>query len=100
VIAIAIDPLYLKAEQRGLGERIAHQAVLSVRGTIDGLVLVGIGQGAVMTGVYLALGVPHPLLLGVITAVAAMIPFGAALMFAIAAILLLAQRARRWRRSP
>ena len=71
------------------GERIARQAVLSVRGTIDGLVLVGIGEGAVMTGAYLALGVPHPLLLGVATAVAAIIPFGAALMFAIAAVLLL-----------
>jgi predicted PurR-regulated permease PerM len=71
------------------GERIGRQATLSVRGTIDGLVLVGIGEGAVMALVYLVLGVPHPLLLGVVTAVAAMIPFGAAFVFAIAALLLL-----------
>jgi predicted PurR-regulated permease PerM len=47
----------------------------------------------VMTIVYLLLGVPHPLLLGAVTAVAAMIPFGAAVLFGIAALLLLAQGA-------
>jgi predicted PurR-regulated permease PerM len=75
------------------GDRVIRQAILSVRGTIDGLVLVGLGEGAVMAIVYMALGVPHPLLLGVLTGVAAMIPFGAALIFAIAALLLLAQGA-------
>ena len=75
------------------GERIVRQAVLSVRGTIDGLVLVGIGEGAVMTAAYIGLGVPHPLLLGALTAVAAMIPFGAAVLFVIAAFLLLIQSA-------
>ncbi len=71
------------------GERIGKQAVLSVRGTIDGLVLVGMGEGAVMTVVYVMLGTPHPLSLGIATAIAAMIPFGAAVVFAIAAMLLL-----------
>ena len=75
------------------GERLGRQILLSVRGTIDGLVLVGIGEGAVMTIVYLAAGVPHPILLGVLTAVAAMIPFGAALLFAVAALLLLGKGA-------
>ena len=73
------------------GERIGRQTLASVRGTIDGLVLVGIGEGAVMTAVYFFLGVPHPILLGVLTAVAAMIPFGAAVAFAVAALMLLAQ---------
>ena len=67
------------------GERIGRQVVQSVRGTIDGLVLVGIGEGAVMAVAYVAFGVPHPILLGVATAVAAMIPFGAALMYIVAA---------------
>jgi len=75
------------------GERIGQQALLSVRGTIDGLVLVGLGEGAAMALVYMLLGVPHPLLLGAATAIAAMIPFGAAVMFVIAALLLLAQGA-------
>jgi len=82
------------AGQRLLGstsERILNQTVLSVRGTIDGLVLVGLGEGAVMTIVYVALGVPQPLLMGILTAVAAIIPFGAAVMFAIAAGTLLLQ---------
>lgn len=75
------------------GERIGVQAVLSIRGTIDGLVLVGIGEGAVMALVYLVLGVQHPFLFGAVTAVAAMIPFGAAAVFALVALLLLAQGA-------
>ena len=75
------------------GERIGRQVVQSVRGTIDGLVLVGLGEGAVMTVAYLALGVPHPILLGMATAIAAMIPFGAAVMFAIAGFALLTQDA-------
>lgn len=73
------------------GERIAHQIILSVRGTINGLVFVGIGEGAVMTIVYWVTGAPHPLLLGAATAVAAMIPFGAILLFVVAALLLLVQ---------
>jgi predicted PurR-regulated permease PerM len=73
------------------GERIGHQIIQSVRGTIDGLVLVGLGEGAVMAAVYVLLGVPHPILLGIATAIAAMIPFGAAVMFEIAAFALLAQ---------
>jgi predicted PurR-regulated permease PerM len=73
------------------GERVGTQAIRSVRGTIDGLVLVGLGVGALMALVYLVAGVPHPLLLGGATAIAAMIPFGAPLVFAIAALLLLVQ---------
>lgn len=71
------------------GERIGEQALRSVRGTIDGLVLVGLGVGAVMALAYFALGVPHPLMLGALTAIAAMIPFGAPLVFVLAALLLL-----------
>jgi predicted PurR-regulated permease PerM len=73
------------------GERVGTQAIRSVRGTIDGLVLVGLGVGALMAVVYLVAGVPHPLLLGAATAIAAMIPFGAPLLFALAAVLLLLQ---------
>lgn len=75
------------------GDKIFAQAIQSVRGTIDGLVLVGLGEGAVMTIPYVALGVPHPLLFGAITAVAAIIPFGAAAVFAVAAAMLLLQGA-------
>lgn len=73
------------------GERIGAQAIKSVRGTIDGLILVGLGEGLIMGVAYWALGVPHPLLLGAFTAIAAMIPFGMAVMFVIAALLLMVQ---------
>jgi predicted PurR-regulated permease PerM len=78
------------------GERIGDQLILSVRGTIDGLVLVGIGEGAAMAVVYVVAGVPHPLLLGVLTAVAAMIPFGAAILFGIASALLVGEGSVGW----
>ncbi|HEX5183044.1 MAG TPA: AI-2E family transporter [Allosphingosinicella sp.] len=78
------------------GERVAKQVILSVRGTINGLVFVGLGEGAVMTILYWISGAPHPVLLGALTAVAAMIPFGAILMFLVAALLLLGQGALAW----
>ncbi|WP_176593722.1 AI-2E family transporter [Sphingobium sp. EM0848] len=72
------------------GERLAEQIVRSVRGTIDGLVLVGLGEGAAMAVAYAIAGVPHAVLLGVLTAIAAMIPFGAIIAIGIAALLLVA----------
>jgi predicted PurR-regulated permease PerM len=73
------------------GERIGEQMVASVHGTVDGLVLVGLGEGVLLGIAYAFAGVPHPTLLGLLTAIAAMIPFGAPLLFGIAALLLLAQ---------
>jgi predicted PurR-regulated permease PerM len=78
------------------GERIGLQLIRSVRGTIDGLVLVGIGEGAVMAVIYIIAGVPHPLLLGFLTAIAAMIPFGAAVLFAIASVMLVGEGSVGW----
>ena len=72
------------------GERVARQMVASVHGTVDGLVLVGIGEGVILGIVYALAGVPHPVLLGALTAVAAMIPFGAPVAFGLAALLRLA----------
>ena len=83
----------LRASQRlfgAHGERVARQMVASVHGTVDGLVLVGIGEGFLLGIVYAFAGVPHPVLFGALTAVAAMIPFGAPLAIGIAAVLLLA----------
>jgi predicted PurR-regulated permease PerM len=73
------------------GERIAKQMVASVHGTVNGLVLVGLGEGVLLGIAYGVSGVPHPTMLGALTAVAAMIPFGAPLVFGIAALLLLSQ---------
>jgi predicted PurR-regulated permease PerM len=73
------------------GERVARQMVASVHGTVDGLVLVGIGEGFLLGLVYAIAGVPHPILLGALTAVAAMVPFGALLVFGASALILFAQ---------
>jgi predicted PurR-regulated permease PerM len=67
--------------------------VASVRGTVNGLVLVGLGEGALMGVAYAVAGVPHPVLIGALTAVLAMVPFGAPVAFAVAAALLLAKGA-------
>ncbi|NNM73981.1 AI-2E family transporter [Enterovirga aerilata] len=72
------------------GERIGRQAIASVHGTVDGLVLVGLGEGFLMWIAYLLAGLPHPTLFGAATAIAAMIPFGAPVVFCVAGILLLA----------
>ena len=73
------------------GERIGRQVVASVHGTVDGLVLVGLGEGLLLGIAYVVTGVPHPTLLGAFTAIAAIIPFGAPVFFILAALLLAAQ---------
>jgi predicted PurR-regulated permease PerM len=86
----------LRASARLLGpagERVARQMVASVHGTVDGLVLVGLAEGLLLGIAYAVAGVPHPTLLGAVTALAAMIPFAAPLVFGIAALVLAAQGA-------
>src|SRR5579859_3174942 len=56
------------------GERVGLRMVESVHGTVDGLVLVGLGVGVLLGIVYILAGVPQPALFGMVTAVAAMIP--------------------------
>jgi predicted PurR-regulated permease PerM len=78
------------------GERIGAQIIVSVHGTVNGLVLVGLGEGVALGIAYAVAGVPHPTLLGAISAVAAMIPFVAGLPIIIAALLLFAQGSTIW----
>ena len=78
------------------GERIGRQIVASVHGTVDGLVLVGLGEGLLLGIVYAVAGVPHATVFGAVTAVAAMIPFAAPLVFGVAALILLAQGSLVW----
>jgi predicted PurR-regulated permease PerM len=72
------------------GERIGLQMVASVHGTVDGLVLVGIGEGVILGGAYALCGTPHPTLFGVMTAIAAMVPFCALIAVGLASLLVLA----------
>ncbi len=71
------------------GERLGQQVIASVHGTVDGLVLVGLGIGTVLGFGYWLAGAPHPVLLGALTAVAATVPLGSMLVLALAALLVL-----------
>ena len=73
------------------GERVGRQIIASVHGTVDGLVLVGLAEGVILGIGYMIAGVPHPTLFGLFTAIAAMVPFGAPVVFGIAAALLVVQ---------
>jgi predicted PurR-regulated permease PerM len=70
------------------GERATRQLVKSLRGVIDGLVLVGMAEGFTIGIAYVFAGVPHPTILGAITAIGAMVPMGAPLIFIGASIYL------------
>jgi predicted PurR-regulated permease PerM len=72
------------------GERVGRQIIASVHGTVDGLVLVGLGEGLILGVAYWVAGVPHATLFGLVTAVAAMVPFGVVVAVGLAALVLVA----------
>jgi predicted PurR-regulated permease PerM len=78
------------------GERIGRQIIASIHGTVNGLVLVGLGEGVLLGIVYAVAGVPQATVFGLLTAIAAMVPFAGAVMFSIAALVLLAQGSIVW----
>lgn len=81
---------------RLLGEpaqRLARVATAAVRGTIDGLLLIGIAEAALLGIAYALSGVPHPVSFGVLTGVLSAIPFASPLVFIFAAVWLLTQSA-------
>ena len=71
------------------GRRVGLHMVLAVRGTVNGLVLVGLAEGVILGVTYAFFRLPHPALLGGLTAILAMIPFGAPIIFCVAALILL-----------
>jgi predicted PurR-regulated permease PerM len=72
------------------GENVGRQIVRSIHGTVDGMVLVGIGIGVLCGLGYWVTGVPQPALFGLLTVVLAMIPFGAPICVWLAGGLLVA----------
>jgi predicted PurR-regulated permease PerM len=75
----------------GAGSRLLQQMARAVRATVNGLVLVGLGEGFVLGAAYALAGLPHSLLFGALTALFAMVPFGAPVVLAFAALILFAQ---------
>jgi predicted PurR-regulated permease PerM len=72
------------------GENVMRQAVQAIRGTVNGLVIVGFGEGFILGVTYTLTGVTHPSLLGLMTALLSPIPLGAALAVAVAVVMLAA----------
>jgi len=73
------------------GAALLQRMADAVRSTVVGLVVVGLGEGALLGIAYAVTGVPHATLLGMLTAVAAMLPFCAPIVFLGSALWLLAQ---------
>jgi predicted PurR-regulated permease PerM len=72
------------------GVNVAMQALRAVRGTVNGLVVVGFGEGVLLGLVYALCGAPHAALLGLLTGLLSVIPLGSVVAAAVAAILLAA----------
>jgi predicted PurR-regulated permease PerM len=62
------------------GRRTRTLALRSVRGAVNGLVLVGCGVAVFMSALYAVAGVPHPFAWGLATGLLGMVPFGAMLV--------------------
>jgi predicted PurR-regulated permease PerM len=73
------------------GTRLGPQVLTAVRATLNGLVLVGFGEGLILGCVYAFVGLPRAVLLGAVTGVLATVPFGAPLVFCLGALFLLSQ---------
>jgi predicted PurR-regulated permease PerM len=73
------------------GGHLGQNAVMTVRGTVNGLVLVGLGEGVLLGFAYLAAGMSNATLFGLATAVLAIVPFGAPFVFVLCGLILLAQ---------
>ena len=73
------------------GERYATHTVSTLRATVNGLVLVGLGEGVLLGGAYAVSGLAHPALLGALTGLLAIIPFAVPFIFIGASLVLLGQ---------
>jgi predicted PurR-regulated permease PerM len=71
--------------------RFGKDSIAAVRATVNGLVLVGHAEGLLLGIAYVMAGVTHAVLLGLATAVLAIVPFGAPAVLTIAGLVLLAQ---------
>ena len=73
------------------GGRYARHAASAVRATVNGIVLVALGQGIALGFGYWVVGFDHAALLGIATGIVALIPFAAKLLSLGAAMVLISQ---------
>lgn len=70
--------------------RLSRVVPATISSTVTGMTIIAIGEGIVLGIAYWLAGAPSPVLLGVITGVAAMIPGGAPLSFTLVSVYLIA----------
>src|SRR5260370_16985779 len=63
------------------GERLGEEATVAVRATVNGLVLVGLAEGAVLGAAYVVAGAGPPVFFGVPTGLRATGPFARSFLF-------------------
>ena len=71
------------------GEGVIEKIVDSIRGTVNGTVVVAVGEGLLIGVGYLVAAVPNAVMFTIFTTAFAMLPFGAWIAFATAALTLL-----------
>jgi predicted PurR-regulated permease PerM len=70
------------------GERLAESMAVAVRGTVNGTILVAVGEGILIGIGYVMAGVPNAIFFAILTIAFAMLPLGAWLAFGTAAVVL------------
>ena len=71
------------------GEGIGRHMIAAVHSTVNGLVLVGLAEGVIIGAIYVVAGLPYPASIAAMTGVLAVIPFGAPLIYTVAALYML-----------
>lgn len=74
------------------GETLARQIIASIHGSVSGLVLVGLGEGFIMGIAYVLAGAPQPIIFGLGTAIAAMVPMLGWIAVTIVVLLMIATK--------
>jgi len=69
----------------------AHSIPSAVRGSVNGLVIVGFGEAVVFSALFAVVGLPSAVLLGALTAILALIPLAAPALLALIGVVLAAQ---------
>lgn len=78
------------------GEKVFEQVTTAVRGTVNGLIVVGFMEAVLIGATYEFAGIPHAALLALITGLISAIPFGAVLAYLAAAGIAAAQGMVGW----
>lgn len=74
-----------------VGERYMLHAAAAVRGTVNGMMVIGVAKGLLLGLGYHLAGMGHPAVLGTFTGIFAMVPFAAKLIFGACSLVLAAQ---------